>query len=257
MLRFLSRASFTLAVLGGWLLTGRPVAADDLPKAEEILDKYVKVTGGKEAYEKAKNRVSQGTMTIAPLGIKGKVTVYEAAPNKRYLEAELAGVGKIEEGTDGQTAWEKSTLGGARIKQGGEKATALNESRFNADADWRKVYKKAECMGEEKVDGKPAYKVELTTPDGQVRTIYYDKASGLVVKAVATLKTQMGEVKTETSVSDYRKVDGLLMPFKLRQKVLTQEMVIAFDKVEQNVKLPANRFDLPEDIKKLVDKEKK
>jgi len=30
-----------------------------------------------------------------------------------------------------------------------------------------------------------------------------------------------------------------------------------FDKVEQNVKIPANRFDLPEDIKKLADKEKK
>jgi hypothetical protein len=257
MLRFLSRAGLTLAVLGGWLLAGRPAPADELPKADEILDKYVKVTGGKEAYEKVKNRVSQGTVTLAPFGVTGKITVYEAAPDKRYVEMELAGVGKVQEGSDGKTAWEKSSIAGARIKQGAEKATALNEGRFNADVYWRQVYKKVACVGEEKVDGKPAYKVELTTADGQVRTVYYDKASGLVVKVLATLQTQMGPVKTESLVSDYKKVDGVLQPFKLRQKAANQELVITLDKIEQNLKLPANRFDLPDDIKKLAEKDKK
>ena len=37
----------------------------NLPKGEELLDKYVAVTGGKEAYEKCKNRLIKGTMEFA------------------------------------------------------------------------------------------------------------------------------------------------------------------------------------------------
>jgi hypothetical protein len=39
-------------------------AADDLPKAETILDKYVEATGGKAAYEKHHTEISKGTMEI-------------------------------------------------------------------------------------------------------------------------------------------------------------------------------------------------
>jgi hypothetical protein len=252
MKRVLFRASVTVALLGGWLPTGRTVHADSPPKAEELLDKFITATGGKEAYEKCKNRVSKGTMEIKPLGVKGKVTVYEATPNKRYLEAELPGIGKIEEGTDGKTVWEKNALSGARIKEGAEKASSLQDAQFDADLNWRKAYKKVEYQGEEAVDGKPAHKVVLTPSESPARTAYYDKASNLLVKVVLPLKTAMGEIKTEAFLSDYKKVDGLLIPHRLRQLVAGQEIVITLDTIEQNAKLPENRFDLPEDIKKLA-----
>ena len=246
---------FALAALG--LAAARPAWAEALPKGEEVLDKYITATGGKEAYEKCQNRVSTGTMELAGLGIKGKITLYQAAPNKMYLEGELGGVGKIEEGTDGKTVWEKTTITGARVKAGDEKARALRDALFNGDLYWRKVYQKAECVGEEKVGDKPCYKVVMTTPEGQARTGYYEKDSGLAVKMVSTEKTQMGDVPIEVTMSDYKKVDGILMPHKIRQKVLTQEIVITFEKIEQNVKVPANRFALPDDIKKLAEKEQK
>jgi hypothetical protein len=47
------------------------------------------------------------------------------------------------------------------------------------------------------------------------------------------------------------------MPHKFEQKALTQRMVITIDKVLHNIDMPADRFDLPEDIKKLAEKEKK
>ena len=46
-------------------------AADPLPSAESILDRYVEVTGGKQAYQKRKSEISRGTLEYPSLGIKG------------------------------------------------------------------------------------------------------------------------------------------------------------------------------------------
>lgn len=251
--------TLTLAALTVAALTTGPVRADKLPgkmlAGEDVLDRYVEVTGGKEAYEKFHNRVSRGTMELPALGLKGKATLYQAAPGKMYMDADLPGIGKIEEGTDGHTVWEKSTAGGARVKKGEEGANALRAAAFNSDVNWRKVYAKAETLGLATADGKACYKVKLTTPEGQVRTNYYDHKTGLLVKAESREKTQAGELPTEALVDDYKKVDGILMPHRLREKVLTQEFVLTFEKIEHNVELPADRFDLPADIKKLAARE--
>jgi Protein of unknown function (DUF620) len=231
--------------------------AQSLPKGEEILDKFAEVTGEKDAREKIKNRVEKGTMEIGGVGIKGPLAIYSAAPNKMYFEADLAGFGKVEEGTDGTVAWGTNPATGPRVKEGVERDSFLRRADFYRDIDWRKQYKKAECTGEEAVEGKPCYKVKLTSTDGQERTQYYDKSTGLLVKATGTEKTEMGDIPVDALIGDYKKVDGVLLPFKVRQKILTNEITITLDKIEHNVKLPENRFDLPNEVKKLAEKDKK
>src|SRR5687767_1631044 len=73
-----------LALAGVGVCFAAPLAAQDtkdkdLPKAAEILEKYVKATGGKAAYEKVKSRIMKGTMSVA--GQTGKLTIYQKAPN--------------------------------------------------------------------------------------------------------------------------------------------------------------------------------
>jgi hypothetical protein len=64
----------------------------------------------------------------------------------------------------------------------------------------------------------------------------------------------MGDIPVETIVSDYKKVDGISLPFKSVQKALGSEFTVTLEKVEHNAKLPDNRFDLPDDIKQLIKK---
>jgi hypothetical protein len=231
--------------------------AQDRPKADDLFEKYIEATGGKEAHEKVKTQVSQGTMEIPAAGINGKVSIYQAAPNKIYLEADLAGVGKIEEGTDGQVAWERNPVAGPRIKKGDERASALRNAQLHEELNWRQNYKKVECVGQDMVEGKPAWKVEATTPEGRERTLFFDQKSNLIVKTIAKEVTQMGPVTVEALIGDYKKVGDVLLPHKIRQKVLSNEIAISFDKIEQNVDIPAKRFDLPEEVKKLAESEKK
>jgi hypothetical protein len=247
--------SLLLGLVGAaWLGLGL-AHAETLPKGDEVMDQSVEAIGGKKLLGKFKNRVSQGTIDLTAGGIKCDITVSEAAPNKMLVEFTLGNLGKFQEGSDGETAWSESAIGGASIKTGDEKANALREALFNGELEWRKIYKTAECVGTEDVDGKPCYKVKLTTMTGQERTVDYNQKTHLAVKAVSTQKTPMGEMTVETVLGDYKRVDGMVLPHVMKQKVGPQEFTIVFTKIQHNVDIPADRFALPDEIQKLKKKE--
>lgn len=247
--------SCCVVLIGSLGMAAPLLAADEpLPKAEAIIEKYLEVTGGKALYEKHHSEVSTGSMEFVGKGIKGTLTSYRAAPNKSYMVIEIAGIGKIEEGSDGQVAWSRSAMQGPRLKEGEEKAVAMRSSVFNAELHWRDHYKKAEATGVEDVDGQPCYKVVMTPNEGSPVTRFYHKKSSLIVKMVMTLKNPMGEFPVETLIGDYRKEGDILMPHKMQQKAAGQEIAITLDSVKHNVEIPKDRFDLPDDVKALLKK---
>jgi hypothetical protein len=241
-----------LAVLvcsAGWAAPDEP-----LPKAEEILDKFVEVTGGKAAYENVHNEKWTGSFEFVGKGIKGTVTSYSADPNKSVTNVDLEGVGTMQDGTDGQTAWQNSSMQGPRIKQGEERAAALREATLRAPLYWRKLYKHVETVGRETIDDQPCYKVVLTPEEGKPETQYYDKKSGLMVKVTMVVTSPMGEIPTETILSDYKEDGGLRQPHKQQHKVAGMDFLITLDHVDYNVDIPENTFDLPADMKALAPK---
>jgi hypothetical protein len=228
--------------------------ADDLPKAESILDRYLEVTGGKALYQKRKTEIATGTVELPSQGLKGTLTRYAAEPDKNYSVVELEGIGKIESGSVGGIAWDKNAITGPRVKTGEEKAQALREGTFNEHLNWRKNFAKAETAGVETVDGEECYKVVLTPPEGKPENVYYQKKSGLAVKATATVVSQMGEVPMEQTLSDYKDFGGILMPSKIHQKVAGQELLMTIQTVKVNEEIPASKFDPPADVKELLTK---
>lgn|ERR1017187_3709971 len=231
----------------------RLMAADDLPKAETLIDKYIEATGGKAAYQKNHSTVMTGTMELAARGIKGTLTVYEAAPDKNYTEINFEGIGKYQEGSDGKVAWRLSAMG-AELKDGDEKAQALLQGRFNGDLFWKELYKTAETTGVESVDGRDCYKIVMTPNEGSPITRYQDKQTNLMVKVTMTAKAATGDLPFEQTVGDYRKEGDLLVPHKKTQKAAGQEIVFTVVSVKYNPDIPKDKFELPDEIKALVNK---
>jgi hypothetical protein len=230
-------------------------AADEkLPKGEDIMDKFADVTGGKAAYEKVHTEKWTGTFEFVGKDIKGSITSYRAEPAKTFTTIELEGVGTVEDGTDGDTSWTRSAMQGPRIKQGDERAASLREAVMRSPIEWRKHYKQAETAGIEKVGDQTCYKVVLTPNEGKPETRYFDQKSNLMVKMTLTLASPMGEIPTETILSDYKEQDGLLSPHKIQQSAMGQEFLITIAHVEYNVDIPKGRFDLPADVKALMAK---
>jgi outer membrane lipoprotein-sorting protein len=256
---FSGRRSLMIAAATMLLLVIVPTSAivaqtpqTPLPKAEQILDKYVEAIGGLATLEKINNRVSKGIMDIPAAGIQLSVTVYQARPDKAYSVIESQATGKIETGTDGTSAWQITTTGGPQLMEGKEKAFQLHMNIFDRMVYWRKVYKQVETTGIEDVAGRPCYKIIATPPDLTPQTLYFDKETNLLARVSLTTDTQAGTISVESTPSDYRRVDGVMLAFKNVIKTIGPERVTTIDKFEHNVNLPADRFAPPAEIKALI-----
>jgi hypothetical protein len=229
--------------------------AADLPSADKLLQLSLERSGGAQAIAKAKNAVMTGTVEMAGHNITGPVQLYQDG-SKSYTVIDLPGIGKVEEGFDGETAWEMNALQGARIKDGEEKANIERSSKISVLSSWRDYYKQAKTIGSEDVEGKPAWKVEMTPKEGKPETFYFDKDTMLLVRTTATIATPLGEIPVDALMADYRVVDGIKTPFTMTQKAMSQVIVMKFDKVQYNAPIAADRFDLPPAVKALAAKRK-
>lgn len=227
--------------------------AADLPSGEDLLRTFIERSGGEAAYARVKSVEMTGTVEIAGRNIGGKVSMVEAG-KKTWTSMELPGIGTIEIGFDGTTAWENSALQGPRIIEGDEKAAMERSSSLSLVTSWNDEYKTVRTTGEEIVDGKPAWKVEMKPKVGNPENFYFDKDSGLLVKMGTVLSSPLGEIPTDMLLSDYRTVDGIRTPFIMMQSAMGQSIVMKFDKVVYNAPVPAGRFDPPDAVKALLAK---
>ena len=232
-------------------------AEETLPDPAVIMDKIVEVTGGLETHRRIQNRVTKGTFEIVMAGIKNAIITYQAKPHKAYTKMESEAMGTFESGSNGDVAWEKSTITGPKVKEGEERADALRDAFFDPQANWRAFYHKVESLGMKPVDGRPCYKIVVTPNIGGPQTLYIDKNTYLILKVEWVSKQQMGTIPIEVFVSEYKNVDGILIPHKAKTRFMGQEMIFTITSVEHNVKMSPDFFKLPEEIRALVDTSRK
>jgi hypothetical protein len=226
---------------------------ETLPDGAALLDKLLEASGGSAAYDKIRNRITRSSFEMPAAGLKMAMTIYQAKPNKNYTLMESEAIGKIERGTDGEVAWEKSMTTGPRIIEGEERVQFMRGVEFDVITRWREFYEKAECVGVENVNEKPAYKVVITPKEGDPETWYLDKESGLTIRVDITVQSPMGEVPVQSFHSDYREVDGIRMPHKVEATVMGQARVMTIESVEHNSEIPDDRFALPAEIRELLE----
>lgn len=236
----------------------KPAApAYDGPSAEVIMEKYIEATGGRAAYEKLTNRITVGTLDIPMQGLKGQTTMTQAAPNKLAMTMDLGPIGNQRQGFDGNVAWSVDTMSGARVVDGVDRENLARQARFNAELAWKEMYKDVQAVAQVDIEGKPAYQLDMSTPDGQRVSNFYDKESGLLLMTKTMVKSQMGEVPMESFYSDYREADGVKIPHKtLIKAAMGMEITMTIESVKHNVEMPANTFDVPAEVQKILDASK-
>jgi hypothetical protein len=250
MFKALLASLLTISLAAIALAQESPDAAQ-MPSGKDIINKSIEASGGRDAYEKVKSRVLEAKIDIPTMGITGTSTTYHEG-QKVYTSADLKGAGTEQRGTDGEVYWEISTNTGPRIYQGAEREFWKRLFDMHSDLHLDKYYKSVETRGTADVGGKRAYKVVLVPHNGPEQTRYYDQESGLLVKADQTVPTPFGAIPTSSMYSDYRDVDGFKMPFKTNEMIAGQtEVVVTVEKIEHNTDIPDEKFELPEPINKL------
>lgn len=247
-----------LAACGVMLTTSASVMAEDtLPSAEQLLDKYVEVTGGKAAYQKLTTQVRTGKMEMAAMGQTIKLEIYTKAPNKMAQIAESEAMGKTQMGCDGEHVWMDSPMmGGAQLLDGERAEMTLAAAMFNSDLNWRERYTKVETVGSETIDGIPCYKLVRTPKQGEPETVFINKETNLIEMTQTKAQSPMGEIDIEARYSDYKKTGDITSAHKTVQKMAGMEQVITFDEVKYNVEIDPKLFTPPDAIKEQIEKQK-
>jgi hypothetical protein len=221
----------------------KPVAG--MPTVDEILDKYVKAVGGKEAIEKVTSRVEKGTFELPSFGASGTVETYAKAPNKTALVIEIGGFGKVENVFDGTKGWSSDPQSGLRELSGTELAMTKRDADLHRSLKLKSQYTKMEVTGKMKVGDSEAYVITATPAEGKPEKLYFDTSSGLLTRMDVEAETPQGAMAFQIYLQDYKPVDGVKVPYTLRRESEAFGMVIKYTDVKHNVAIEDTKFNKP------------
>ena len=246
-MRMLARGVF----LTTFVVTG---AAASAQTADDVIEKSIVASGGREALEKVTSRATSGTMTVTTPGgeISGTIEVLNQAPNKVQtvitldLSAMGAGMMTIDQRFDGTNGYATNSMQGDTPVTSSQVDLWRNAIFPSPFLDYKERGTKIELTGKEKIGDSDAYALLITPAKGPTTRLWLDATTYQPVKTVTTVETaEVGPVEQTIVLSDFREVDGLKVPFKLVGSSTLQTFTIVVTKVEHNVKVDPARFAKP------------
>jgi outer membrane lipoprotein-sorting protein len=216
--------------------------------ADELIAKHIEATGGKDKIASMQSlRLSGKFMTQ---GMEFPFTMIQKRPSFLRIEANAMGM-DIVQAFDGEKGWSINPMTGSTDPQPmsdfENKSFKMQADMDGALVDYAKKGYTVEYLGEEDVEGTPCYKLRLDTKQDIVVDYFFDKEYYLAIKQANTVMMDENKIESQTYMSDFQDVDGLIMAFSIETRM--GDMVanqIAFDKVEQNVEVDDSIFAMPE-----------
>jgi len=239
------------AALIAFVLTSAVVSAQTV---DEVVEKAIVASGGREALAKVTSRLTTGTMTVSTPGgeVNGALEVLNQAPNKLQtvikldLSAMGAGTMTIEQRFDGTDGWATNSMQGDTPVTQSQLDTWRNAIFPSPLVDYKARGTKVELTGKEKVGDADAYALLMTPAKGATTRVWIDATTYQPVKSTTTIDTpETGPLEQTVLLSDFRDVDGLKVPFKLVGSSTMQTFTVVTTKVEHNVNVDPARFVKP------------
>jgi len=244
----------TLALLS--CLAPATALAEDakMPTVTQVLERNVEALGGAEAMRKHDHRTIRATFEMVEMGMQADMVVRQAAPDKMVQHITIEGLGEERAGHDGSTAWQLSMMAGPSILEGDAKRQFLRDADFHFDLNFADWYDELTVAGHAEWGGETCVVLEARNGEGPVDRWYYSVESGLGRGFEGTAKTEMGDIATQLTVSDYTEVDGIQVPMTMTTKLMGQTQRISVQSVSHEP-FDHAAFALPEEIAVLVDSE--
>jgi outer membrane lipoprotein-sorting protein len=246
-----------LVVLTAFLVAWAQAASAQT--ADEVIEKMLAAGGGRAALEKVKSRLATGTVALeTPLGnLAGTAELLNEAPNKSRnlmkVDLSAAGIGQvtIDQRFNGEIAYAMDSLQGNREITGNALDNMKSSSFPSPFLNYKERGATVELGAKEKVGDQDAYVLTYKPKVGSAVRMYLDAQTYLPLRSVVKVNVpQLGQdVEQTTDFSDYRDVDGLKIPFQIKNSTPMQSYTITFTKVEHNIKVDESLFSKPADAK--------
>jgi len=242
------KKAFSLSFLCLFLMT-LIVSPGSGQTAEKILKKMIKAQGGKKVFESVKDMTLSGSAEMTQQGMSGSIAVYKKEPNKRRVDFEVMGM-VITQAYDGETAWWVNPQTGSTEEMSEHQAAEMKRESLPIISFLypEKYGISFAYKGKEKIEDKDYFVLEETYPDGFKATFYVDPDTYLIYKTKFKTIGMMGaEVETELIMSDFKKVDGMIMAHSITSFMDGEEfMIITITEVSFNTGLEDSLFKMSE-----------
>ena len=194
-----------------------------------VMSSYVEAVGGRVAIEAVSTLLFNADVTIEGAPFKPTAVIKSMAPNKSSMEMSIAGMGTImKQKFDGTTGY---------AEQQGMKQP-MTEEQIADQASQKGLFPEAHYTAEDielvslsDLDGTDVYKIKVNGDKESFR--YYDATSGLLIREEKTEEAQGQTITSIEDISDYRAVNGVLIPFG--RKISTGPQVISINASEVQV----------------------
>ena len=229
------------------LLGARQTATPD-----QILDRYIAALGGTQALARLTSFTAKGTYEGFDSDFaKAPVDIYAKSPDLRATVVHMVG-GDVTSTYDGRDAWLAAPatlapvplmplvgadLGGARLDAQLSFPGQIKQLLTNWRADFPAIT----------IDDQPVQVVQGSMGDGTRVKLYFDRASGLLVRQTRFTPTAVGTIPTHIVYSDYRPVPdfGVTLPFSWQVTWVDGQSTISVTDVQPNVPIDAATFAKP------------
>lgn len=221
---------------------GEHVNLASLPRPEAIVARYVQALGGADSLRKIKSRVMTGTTQF--FGHEMPIEIYAKAPDMR------TSVMKFPRGQsitiyNGHEGWAAGAPRPPHPLEGSELDQARLEADFYFPLNIEKVFTTLRERPPQKVGDQETYLVLGMRPGKPPVQLYFSKQSGLLLRTVYYTQTALGRLPQRTDYSDYRKLDGVEVPYQWTVARPEGRSTVRVSEIKLNVAISASKFAIP------------
>jgi len=223
-------------------LAAVPVPAET--SIQELLA-AAKAAAGGSAWDEVRHLHLQGS--LATSGLEGTLESWEDLLGGRSVTRADLGIVKVANGFDGEAPWSQDPSGDV-TEQGSEDnlREARNQAFLTARGLWYPDRWGAEVTsgGTREAEGRTFDVLEVVPEGGRELELWLDAATHLPARVVEV----EGQPVSTTFLADYREVDGLKLPHRIRTTTGDEryDTLVELTSVEVNPKLPEGFFGIPE-----------
>jgi hypothetical protein len=224
------------------------VAEQVMPSADDVVAKAIETLGGASAWKSLNSRITEVEIDFENQGVKGSGVTYSRAPYLYASKSDLFALGKkIADAFE----YMNSNSGGTitsflppEIHGENRLAELRVEYGFYGLLD-AIVETRLSVVGSEKVKNEDSWVVEFKPAVGSEYRIYFSKTTFLPLRRFSVVGSSTSTIRLPVTVdySDYRKVDGIMIPYRtLTVSPSMGNVVTVVKKIDHNTKIPDETF---------------
>lgn len=218
---------------------------DEFQIANQILDRFVEATGGKEAIEGVKSYRMKGHFEMAALNVRGNMEVWAKDPHKYLTIIEFPGIPPLRKGDDGENHWVQTPIGTFTMKGPEEMSQIERDAEVYSASRIRNLYYRIKFDSRARINGRDVYVVEGQPTKGPAEKLFFDVENGLLVRWDMARRVPKRTVFVKVHLNDYRDIDGVKVPFNVRLAFESFDFTITLDEMQHNLQINDAMFKQP------------